>query len=93
VLADVHRVNILHRDIKPGNVMIADTGIVRLRLRHLLGAALFYAGEYSRAASVFDAVGHDYRRYFPPGDPDVLDCAYHAGYAYAETGKPGKALP
>lgn len=23
----------------------------------------------------------------------MLDCAYHAGYAYAETGKPGKALP
>jgi hypothetical protein len=66
---------------------------LRLQLRHLLGAALFYAGEYTRAASVFDAVGHDYRRYFPPGDPDVLDCAYHAGYAYAEAGKPGKALP
>jgi serine/threonine protein kinase len=66
---------------------------LRLRLRHVLGAALFYAGEYTRAASVLDAAGRDYRRYFPPNDPDVLDCAYHAGYAYAETGKPGKALP
>ena len=43
-------------------------------LRHQLGAALFYAGEYTRAAA-------------------VLDCAYHAGYAYAETGNAGKALP
>ncbi len=65
----------------------------QLQLRHLLGAALFYAGEYTRAAAVLDAAGGDYRRYFPPDDPDVLDCAYHAGHAYAETGKPGKALP
>ena len=65
----------------------------QLQLRHLLGAALFYAGEYTRAAAVLDAAGRDYRRYFPPDDPDVLDCAYHAGHAYAETGKLGKALP
>jgi serine/threonine protein kinase len=56
---------------------------LRLRLRHLLGAALFYAGEYTRAASVLDAAGQDYRRYFPPDDPVVLDCAYYAGHAYA----------
>jgi serine/threonine protein kinase len=66
---------------------------LQLRLRHLLGAALFYAGEYTRAAAVLDAVGRDYRRYFPPNDPDVLHCAYHAGHAYAETGKADKALP
>ena len=66
---------------------------LRLRLWHLLGAALFYAGEYTRAAAVLDAAGDDYRRYYPPNDPEVLDCAYHAGHAYAETGKPGKALP
>jgi len=66
---------------------------LQLRLRHLLGAALFYAGEYTRAAAVLDAAGDDYRRYYPPNDPEVLDCAYHAGHAYAETGKPGKALP
>ena len=29
----------------------------------------------------------------PPTEPYVLDCAYHAGHAYAETGKPDKALP
>jgi tetratricopeptide (TPR) repeat protein len=66
---------------------------LQLRLRHLLGAALFYAGEYTRASAVLDAAGRDYRRYFPPDDPVVLDCAYHAGHAYAEVGKPGKALP
>src|SRR5882724_7835545 len=48
---------------------------------------------YPRAAAVLAAAGHDYRRYFPPDDPDVLDYAYHAGHAYAETGKPGRALP
>jgi hypothetical protein len=42
---------------------------------------------------VLDTAGGDYRRYFPPNDPDVLDCAYHAGHAYTETGKPGMALP
>jgi serine/threonine protein kinase len=66
---------------------------LRLRLRHVLGAALFYAGEYTRAASMFDAVGHEYRRYLPPTDSYVLDCSYHAGHAYAEIGKPDKALP
>jgi len=66
---------------------------LKLRLRHRLGAALFYAGEYTRAAAALDAAGRDYRRYFPSNDPDVLECAHLAGYAYAETGKPGKALP
>ena len=66
---------------------------LELQLRHLLGAALFYAGEYTRAAAILDAAGCDYRRYFEPNDPVVLDCAYHAGHAYAETGKPDKALP
>jgi hypothetical protein len=64
-----------------------------LELRRVLAAALFYAGEYTRAAVLFDAVGSDYRRYLSPTDPLVLECAYHAGHAYAETGKPDKALP
>jgi len=66
---------------------------VALELRRLLAAALFYAGEYTRAAQLFDAAGRDYRRYLPPTDPYVLDCAYQAGHAYAEIGKPDKALP
>jgi hypothetical protein len=64
-----------------------------LRLRHFLAAALFYAGEYTRAAPLFDVVGRDYRKHLPPNDPYVLDCSYHAGHAYAEIGKPEKALP
>jgi serine/threonine protein kinase len=64
-----------------------------LRVRHVLGAALFYAGEYTRAASLFDVVGREYLRYLPPTDTDVLDCAYHAGHAYAEAGRPEQALP
>jgi Protein kinase domain len=64
-----------------------------LELRRVLAAALFYAGEYTRAATLFDAVGNDYRRYLPATRRLVLDCAYHAGHAYAETGKPDKALP
>jgi hypothetical protein len=37
-------------------------------------------------------VGRSYRKYLPPSDPDVLECAYLAGYAFAEIGKPGQAL-
>ena len=66
---------------------------LELRLRHFLAAALFYAGEYTRAASLFDVVGRDYRKHLPPTDSYVLDCSYHAGHAYAEIGKPDKALP
>jgi hypothetical protein len=62
-------------------------------LRHFLGAALFYAGEYTRAASLLDVVGRACRKYLPPDDSYVLDCAYHAGHAYAEIGKPDKTLP
>jgi len=66
---------------------------LELRLRHFLGAALFYAGEYTRAAPLLESVGRDYGRYLPPTDTYVLDCSYHAGHAYAEIGKPDKALP
>ena len=79
--------------LEDGIERAGDDPALELQLRHLLGAALFYAGEYTRAAAVLDAAGSDYRRYFRPDDPDVLECAYLAGYAYAETGKPGKALP
>ena len=71
----------------------APDAAVALELRRALAAALLLAGEYTRAATLFDAVGSDYRRYLPATDPLVLDCAYHAGHAYAEIGKPGKALP
>jgi serine/threonine protein kinase len=91
---------LLDSDRPSAAVSLLDDGVeragrdpaLRLRLRHMLGTALFHGGEYTRAASVLDAAGRDYRRYFSPNDPYVLDCAYHAGHAYVEIGKPGKAL-
>jgi serine/threonine protein kinase len=65
---------------------------LQLELRRYLGAALFYAGEYTRASSMLDAVGSSYRKHLPPSDPRVLECAYLAGHAFAEIGKPGQAL-
>lgn len=66
---------------------------LQLQLRHFLGAAMFIAGEYTRAASLFDTVGREYGKHLPPTDAYVLDCSYHAGHAFAEIGKPDKALP
>jgi serine/threonine protein kinase len=66
---------------------------VHLRLRDLLAAALFAAGEYSRAAPLFAAVGDECRHYLPAADPLVLDSSYYAGLSYAEIGKPDRALP
>ena len=42
---------------------------LQLRLRHLLGAALFYAGEYTRAAAVLDAAGQRLPAVLPAGRP------------------------
>jgi serine/threonine protein kinase len=64
-----------------------------LRLREILAATTFFAGQYSRAAALFEEVGRDYRAFRRADDPDVLNSAYHAGHAYAEIGKPHKALP
>ena len=63
-----------------------------LDLRRRLAATLLIAGEYTRAAALFDAVGREYARFRPPGDPDVLECSYQAGQAYAEIGSSGQAL-
>ncbi len=79
--------------LEDGIERAGDDSALELRLRHVLGATLFYAGEYTRAAALLDAAGSDYRRYFPATDPDVLDCSYYAGHAYAEIGNPDKALP
>jgi tetratricopeptide (TPR) repeat protein len=71
-----------------------DPGL-QLHLRHILGGALLAAGRYTLAAAEFESVGRIYREraHRSPNDPDVLDCAYQAGIAYAETGKLAKALP
>ncbi|MCL2583504.1 MAG: serine/threonine-protein kinase [Streptosporangiales bacterium] len=90
---DIDRPSEAVRLLEKGVAQSRQDPALRLRLRHYLGFALFWAGEYTRAASYLDSAGDDYRKYFGPGDSVVLECAYHAGLAYAESGKPGKALP
>jgi predicted negative regulator of RcsB-dependent stress response len=92
----------LQADRPSDAVRVLDDGVVRARhdralqlfLRHHLGNALFAAGEYSRAATVLDTARSDLQAHArrEASDPDVLECAYQAGLAYAETGKPAKAL-
>jgi tetratricopeptide (TPR) repeat protein len=79
--------------LEEGVERAAHDSFLELRFRHFLAAASFYAGEYTRAATLFDIVGREYRKHLPPTDSFVLDCSYHAGHAYAEIGKPDKALP
>ncbi|SHI00376.1 serine/threonine-protein kinase [Streptomyces sp. 3214.6] len=81
------------RLLEDGVARAAHDPFLDLRLRHFLAAAHFYAGEYTRAAALFEVVGRDYRKHLPATDSFVLDCSYHAGHAYAEIGNPGKALP
>lgn len=71
----------------------APGSLPELRMRHTLAAALLMAGQYGRAAALFEQAGAAYRRYLGAADPWALDCAYQAGHAYAQAGKPGKALP
>lgn len=64
-----------------------------LELRHLLGLALFYVGEHRRSAALLAAGLTEYRsRDLPSSHPRVVECAYHAGHAYAEIGEPARAL-
>ena len=62
-------------------------------MRRTLAAALLIGGQYARAAQLFEQAGAAYRRYLGPADPWALDSAYQAGHAYAQAGRPGKALP
>lgn len=59
-------------------------------MRRTLAAALLI-GRYSRAAQLFEQAGSAYRRYLGAADPWALDCAYQAGHAYAQAGKPDRA--
>jgi hypothetical protein len=67
--------------------------VLELQMRRTLAAALLLAGRYGRAAQLFEQAGAAYRRYLGATDPWALDCAYQAGHAYAQAGKPDKALP
>jgi hypothetical protein len=62
-------------------------------MRRTLAAALLIGGQYSRSAQLFEQAGAAYRQHLGAADPWALDCAYQAGHAYAQAGKPDKALP
>ncbi len=81
------------RLLEAGLARAAPGSLPELRMRHALAAALLMAGQYGRAASLFEQAGAAYRRYLGAADPWALDCAYQAGHAYAQAGKPDKALP
>ncbi|CAI7979495.1 hypothetical protein FRAHR75_630013 [Frankia sp. Hr75.2] len=98
--ANVHA--LLDSDRPAEAISLVEDGVERgaedparaLELREILAATLFFADEYSRAAPLFAAVGHEYRRWgLEPSHPWVLNCAYHAGIGYAQVGKPDEALP
>jgi serine/threonine protein kinase len=92
---------LLNSDHHSEAIRLSEDGVARashdsyleLRLRHVLAVALFSGGEYSRASALFEVVGRDFRKALPATDTLVLDCAYHAGRAFAEIGKADKALP
>ena len=67
--------------------------VLELQMRRTLAAALLIGGQYSRAAQLFEQAGAAYRQHLGAADPWALDCAYQAGHAYAQVGKPDKALP
>ncbi|MBI1759228.1 MAG: serine/threonine protein kinase [Actinobacteria bacterium] len=84
-----------------GAVRLLEAGLRRssanpffeLELQQLLGLALFYVGEYRRAAALLAGAGKRYRAGgLVASHPRVLECAYHAGHAYAEIGAPAPAL-
>jgi hypothetical protein len=66
--------------------------VLELQMRRTLAAALLIDGQYSRAAQLFEQAGAAYRQHLGAADPWALDCAYQAGHAYAQAGKPDKAL-
>jgi tetratricopeptide (TPR) repeat protein len=67
--------------------------VLELQMRRTLAAALLIGGQYGRAAQLFEQAGAAYRQFLGAADPWALDCAYQAGHAYAQAGKPDKALP
>jgi len=67
--------------------------VLELQMKRTLAAALLIDGQYTRAAQLFEQAGAAYRQHLGAADPWALDCAYQAGHAYAQAGKPDKALP
>jgi serine/threonine protein kinase len=67
--------------------------LLELQMRRSLAGALLVGGQYGRAGQLFEEAGSVFRRHLGAGDPDALDCAYQAGHAYAQAGKPDQAMP
>ncbi len=64
-----------------------------LDLRFRLGTALFYEGEFRRAAALLTAAGDGFRANgMAPAAEHVLECAYLAGHAYVEPDDTAAAL-
>ncbi|APU14112.1 MULTISPECIES: serine/threonine-protein kinase [Actinoalloteichus] len=93
VLLDDDRPSQAVRLIEDAIERAGDDRALSLLLRELHGAALFNAGEYTRAARVLEVVVDDYLEFRQADDARALNAAYQAGHAYAEIGKPDKALP
>ena len=92
---------LLRKDDNTEAVHLLEAGLERssgnpffaLELRWVLGLALFFAGEYRRAAGLLADVGREYRSGgLPPSHPRVLECAHHAGLAFAEIGETAAAM-
>jgi tetratricopeptide (TPR) repeat protein len=66
--------------------------ILALQMQHALAGTLFYADEYTKAGPLFDDVGRRFAQDLGDDQPLVADCAYYAGYCYAETGHAAQAL-
>jgi len=81
------------RLLETGAARAVPGSLLELQMRHSLAAALLVGGRYGRAAKLFEEAGSVFRRYLGAADPDALDCAYQAGHAYAQAGKPDKAIP
>ncbi|MGH3568161.1 MAG: protein kinase domain-containing protein [Pseudonocardia sp.] len=81
------------RLLEDGLERCATSTYLAMELCRLLGLALFYVGDHRRAAALLDNAGTEYRsRGLPSTHRRVVECAYHAGHAYAEIGEPARAM-
>ncbi|MET8871413.1 serine/threonine-protein kinase [Nocardia sp. NPDC004604] len=74
------------------NLPRAHSEYLQVRMRELLAHALFDAGVFTRAAPLLENLVRTYLAYLQPHESIVIDSAYRAGVAYAELGKPDRAL-
>lgn len=78
--------------LEDGVARAAHDPILALQVRHALAGTLFYADEYTKAGPLFDSVGRQFAEELGDDTALVVECAYYAGYCYAEAGDSAKAL-